>query len=797
MNQDALSDWPGAAAGHSVPRGSWKAWAFGVVLPAGVLMFETVSGFCASVFFNPVPTFWHFLLLALVPVMNGVLLKSGTGERPQWRGWLAGVAAVVAVFYALLFLPMAHLSIFALIFVGLGMLSLTPIFAGIATVVLARRAMAQSEESPQFARAWKQGLVAGLLALVALEAGGVWTRVQLATAVEGGEAGEAAIDRLRWHHSPQVMLRTCYEFGNGPMMNTDIGGWLVNGWRLPAAMIGDAGWNTGPGVEARRDVYFRVTGEAFNTRPPPSRGIAMPGRRIDPLAEFEFDAHLGGDEVAVRLKNLDLVESRFDGHACPASRIAYGEWTMVFENRSMRAQEARCQVRLPRDGRVSRLTLWVNGEPEEAAFHTVSAVKAAYRAVAVVQRLDPVLVTEVGPDTVMMQCFPVPAQGRMKIRLGVTAPLHNGKWELPYLLERNFGIPNALEHAVWMQSPEPLRMTEGRVATRNATGSEGGYLLSEVHPHDRTLAGGLIIDVAAAREPAGVVWCEDRFAPAHERILVREPAEAVDRLARRLIVVVDGSASMKERAKMIAAALQPLDPAAYEILLADDGAREIPLDALEKHRFSGGRDNAPALREALLRASEKGADIVWIHGPQAVRLSQSESVIQRIERGAGGISIHRIEARPGPNRLAEMIYKTGALKRGPSLEDDGEAVAQYLREITGFSSLPAWRWKRAPAAEGIEGTQVWDQLARLWAATTVDDPMALPDDAARSQRAAGYQLVTAHSGAVVLETQRQYEEHGLDQVDPASTPSIPNIPEPSTWMLVMLAGLMTALRRRR
>ena len=72
---------------------------------------------------------------------------------------------------------------------------------------------------------------------------------------------------------------------------------------------------------------------------------------------------------------------------------------------------------------VSRLTLWIDGEEREAAFGGRSQVKTAYKET-VQQRRDPVLVTTCGPDRVLVQCFPVPpGGGRMKLRLGITAPL--------------------------------------------------------------------------------------------------------------------------------------------------------------------------------------------------------------------------------------------------------------------------------------------------------------------------------------------------------------------------------------
>ena len=182
---------------------------------------------------------------------------------------------------------------------------------------------------------------------------------------------------------------------------------------------------------------------------------------------------------------------------------------MVFKNTSANPQEARCQVRLPRDGRVSRLTLWVNGEPREAAFSTVSKVKAAYKAVAVVQRRDPVLVNVVGPDTVMVQCFPVPAHGEMKIRFGVTAPLDGGRWEMPRIVERNFGTTSTLEHAVWLQGDRGFDLT--------GTGKKlAAHRDGEGHSLPATLAGSTVMD-------SGIALVADPLARATVRSLVRGP----------------------------------------------------------------------------------------------------------------------------------------------------------------------------------------------------------------------------------------------------------------------------------
>lgn len=772
-------------------------WAFGVVFPALVLVFETLFSFCGSVFFDPVPTWWHFLLIATVPLTNGWLLKGGGGSSERTKGIAAGIALVVAGFYGLLFLPLFPVSAIALIYL-IGILSLTPVFAALSTWRITRSARRGSNDTRSFSSGRRIGVSFALLSLLALEGPSLWTRANLAAANRDGESRETAISRLRAFHSERVLLKACYEGNRGIEMATDVSGWTLMSWQIPFAMFGGRsidGWRFDS--ERSREVFFRVTGKPFNSLKPPSKrnGGALIGR-VDPMEDFEFDDHLGGDEVAVRLKHLDLTDSRFDGHVDSVSGIGYGEWTMVFHNGSNQAKEARCQVRLPRDGRVSRLTLWVNGEPREAAFSTIAKVKAAYKSVAVVQRRDPVLVNVVGPDTVMVQCFPVPANGDMKIRFGISAPLVDGEWEMPRIVERNFGIKNGLEHALWLQGDKAFRLTGSGDPKASHTDGDGQSL-------PLTLAGEAVMDPHLAlrmETPASTseaVWCEDRFAKPEERFLIREKITRPRAAAKEVVLVIDGSASMEAARAWLSGALKSTNQEGLKIILADDKARVVNPSELEDFRFSGGRDNEPALREAIRMAKETAAPVVWIHGPQAVGLSQPEALLQLLERGTIRPVIHEVEAVSGPNRLAESVFRSGCLKRGPSLSKPAEDLSRLLDALRTNGNEPAWHWKRAAVSDGITGKKVWDQLARLWAAETAENPLTSLAGTQRAELAARYQLVTSFSGAVVLETQQQYEDHGLTPADGSATPQVPSVPEPSSSLLVILAATAALMRRKR
>jgi hypothetical protein len=294
---------------------------------------------------------------------------------------------------------------------------------------------------------------------------------------------------------------------------------------------------------------------------------------------------------------------------------------------------------------------------------------------------------------------------------------------------------------------------------------------------------------------APVVWCEDPFASANERFLIRSPEKIRLRPSGKPLLVLDGSASLHEAKPWLLPVLRDWK---YEILLADDGARALSANDLGSIRFSGGRDNEPALREAVRRAkSGEIGDIIWLHGPQAAGLSQTEALLQLLERGTHQPTIHDIALVPGPNRLAEALTPSQVLHRGPALMEPGKDLSAFLQTLANERDVRTWRWQRDATPPERLGPPVWDHLARQWAAERIDTPQPGAHETELPALAARYQLVTPLSGAVVLETVEQYKQHGLEPIDPNTAPQIPGVPEPSTTILILLATSAAVFRRHR
>ncbi|MCX6998541.1 MAG: VIT domain-containing protein [Kiritimatiellaeota bacterium] len=434
---------------------------FGVALPVITLLVEGLSGLCASILFDPLPTLAHVALITLVPLAN--LLALLALRHPTWRPWKAtlwlnGLAMGIALYYALQFAVITPFACIALLYLGLGLLPLSPLMALVCTLLLRRRLRRMA---PAAVPVWRP-LLTSLAALLLLAAPKIITLTGLhLAAADNAPTRARGLHLLRSCGSREELLRASYvqravEFD--PLV------WLA---RLLTAQP--------PPLEQIREIYYRVTGQPFNTVRPPD----LRGRRGALFNADEWDFAQSGEQVAARLRGLTLEQSRLDGRVEAAAGLAYLEWTLVFKNKDPAQREARAQMLLPPGGVVSRLTLWVNGEEREAAFSGRGQVRAAYQSV-VQRRRDPVLVTTCGPDRVLLQCFPVPPNGgTMKTRVGITVPLSllaNGEalLALPLFLETNFGLDAEVQPAVWLESDGALtapgltseRLADGKFALR-------------------------------------------------------------------------------------------------------------------------------------------------------------------------------------------------------------------------------------------------------------------------------------------------------------------------------------------
>lgn len=776
---------------ESPPRAGIWLLIVAVLIPAASFVIELATGMCAGTVFDPMPTLVHVILVGLVPAANAWAWMAINRNRPDQRrllGWVNGGTIGVGIFYTLLFLPLAIPGLIAVIFFGIGLLPLSPALSLLGAVLLRRQLRRLGGTADSGLPGFWRGMALAWVILIAVETPTLITRVAMQKAASA--EADTQLTGIRWLRSlgrEEQLLRACYGY-TARAQGSDLWSWLL-GDTLPVS------------AERAREIYYRVTGRSFNSVPAPS---VRTGRGSwDGLDDWTWDEDQGGESVGGRIKGLFLASSRLDSSINPEAAWSYTEWTMEFRNDSRQQREARAQILLPPGGVVSRLTLWVNGEEREAAFAGRAQTREAYEKVAIQQRRDPVLVTTAGPDRVQMQCFPVPPDGGlMKIRLGITAPLTlssetNGLARLPVVLERNFTVAKEFKHAVWAQSSTDL---------------ETGYAALALEPsnHGQVAVRGLLDDhelsspqalLHVHRPPARrFAWTKDTRSSG-EHFIRQEILPQLPTTPTNLILVVDGSAAMAQHwAQIVQAATNLSTTTATSLVLASDRVETLTnTTTLARFRPAGGQDNLPALLKAWELAIRKpGSVIVWIHGPQPIKLMPGAALDQLFERSPQRPAIYELQTEPGADRIVEQFENYHSFQSIVRMGTIAEDLARGLAQAQGATQN--WKFQRsvvdseraAQADAAVEGTL---QLARLWANETIGRLKSDRKVAEAVKRAALFQLVTPVSGAVVLETREQFAQNGLQ---PAEVDTVPSIPEPGTGalLIVSLAALHLARRKK-
>jgi hypothetical protein len=762
----------------------------GVIMPVISITIEATSHICAEAFFDPIPTAWHMLLVVFVPLAQlhvWFVIRRGATTRPVLTGLANAIAIGVSLFYTIIYVPILPLAALTLLFI-IGLLPLAPLLSLVASLVMRVQLKQVKTASAQKSFALrKSGLFAGLgitaLLIGAIELPGSLTRYGLQMAASSAPTTRSqGIEFLRKWGSKEYLLRTCYG---------------RSGWATDLFGFFFLVYDPVSPLEAQK-IYYRVTGETFDTSAPPrrrARGQLVPD-------EFDFDRDQGGVQVGGTLKGLSLSNSKIDGSVDANGGVGYMEWTLQFLNESQVQREARAEVQLPPGAVVSRLTLWVNGEEREAAFAGKGKVRQAYQSV-VRQRRDPVLVTTAGRDRILVQCFPVPPdRGEMKIRVGITVPLvledaNNVRLLFPRFVSRNFRIPNDLTHSTWIESKAQM------------TASNGAFMSGRSNTDTFTMGGGISdTDLSAPgtsiKLPRANVsaWSKDPFETGNF-IIRQSVVERMPSHLYRIVLVVDTSAPMETLANEIRGALRAI-PSQFDVKLVlanSDEAQNVVASGIDEisatlasATFGGGADNTPALVKAWELAAEKPGNnaIIWIHTPQLLQLHSIWDLKQRWERRPYGPTLYSLQTMNGADVIEKNLDGVNEVKTVPRVSYLMTDLENLLSQLTGQTRTVEFvRTSTTVDIDPAEGEfkQASDHLARLWANDEVTRILNARDEAlndAAITLASRYQLVTPVTGAVVLENAQQYSAADLTPVEAGT---VPTIPEPEIVALLIVAAI--------
>lgn len=536
----------------------------------------------------------------------------------------------------------------------------------------------------------------------------------------------------------------------------------VSGFSLAELLIPNRGLDTG--TDTDRDLYFKITGKPFDEKD----------------AKSASEADTKSPTVGEKIAGLSLAKSHFTGSIDSSSLSSSIDWALTFHNSSLATQEARCEIGIPKGGVVSRVTLWINGVSHDGAFASTSKAQQAYDSVVSKQR-DPLLVTMSAPDRVLVQCFPVPAKGGgMKIRLGLKVPLDTtdgttGTVELPRLLDSNFTKPKRhLVDIVSNQAPvKTLPGIESKIS--NGATNLSGFIKTDEENKTTELT-----FKRASSLP--VVAVADAFAQT-PRYILQKLNEAATEPLKQVFVVIDTSSSIRQNADDIKKCLSLIPvafkPAVYIVREKTEEESEVKfvpesIDQAKKllasDLFVGGKDNWPALQNALETAAEKkNCAVLWIHGPQPLSQNLAEaSALDLVNK----VALYDMQIGKGLNSISQRLplVDPSSLLSTKSIEYDShyDNFKAMLRDWEkGCKTFIVKREScSAPPKSGmLKDAAIAAQITSLWAKGQLDAMLRNGQQQKAEIFAGRYRIVSPVTAAVVLESDADYVAFDLKRGD--------------------------------
>jgi Vault protein inter-alpha-trypsin domain len=506
-------------------------------------------------------------------------------------------------------------------------------------------------------------------------------------------------------------------------------------------------------------MYFVVTGKA-HTQPE-----SVVGRYLDVK-----------DPTPSKVDGLTLAESKVSGVIDANSLTSVMYWTMVFGNQSEQSQEAQAKIALPPGAAVSRVTLWVNGIPQEAAFNSTQRVTQAYEWITQHNR-DPILVTETAPGVISLQAFPVPKFGEMKIRIGITAPLNaqskrDFTFTAPRVISSNFGIED---------SSTELKLESNASITSTVSDADSVSKNSQFIYTAQMLSNSAKPYQFAIHRKTDFTEFSARATHSKEDMVIKEKMISVTNHVNKLAVVVDGSDAINQNRDDISRALAAI-PKGIEtrVMLANqrDAVETLSvkqaIDRLPNLEYTAGCDDTKALLAARKYVGRDGQGaIVWIHGPQPIVLEQDKRpLFGLMNSGEHKLKVYEYQS----DAVASNAVRSYLTDLDRAASPDFQTISadgSVEQDLTGFfkntfSKGEVFKVQIAKIANKHADSTSYDfpvssRVSTIWAADEARKCVAEGDTNTAVLLGTAYRVVTPATGAVVMERESDYAHQNLER----------------------------------
>jgi hypothetical protein len=485
----------------------------------------------------------------------------------------------------------------------------------------------------------------------------------------------------------------------------------------------------------------------------------MTGRAAEPPLTTALDTAFTRQYVGAPVEGLSLPRSTMYVVPSPEQLSGTVYWTFVFRNSNPNAQEARIQLHLPPGAVANAMTIWMEGKPRQASVYSTASATQAYQDV-VMGRRDPALLTMPGDQTLLAQCYPVPAGGEEKLRISIATPMQRisktkAALLLPLLETANCNLGK--EHNIQVETKEDITCSNPLVTFEHQPQAQ--FQESDL-PSSNLTQSGLSIELSRS---AGAE--QQIFAGTGNR-LIRTKLKHIPPASPKLVVVVlDCGPSLKDESSAILKKLMEVEKSVpCSVIFADQSTPRTltPEQAMKKLSaipFIGGHDNTRALvRACTLAASTAGSRVIWVHGSQP----GYDDNIYPLPPHLTPPAIYDISldgSVDAGNRLLRNHRELGAtilVPRQDELTKDIFALAvpssRPTEQLTFVYDGTLTSKTNAAYNHEADCLAAFEQCQNLLANHKIPEAIAL---------ASSKTIVTPVTGAAVLERDSDYSSHGL------------------------------------
>lgn len=286
------------------------------------------------------------------------------------------------------------------------------------------------------------------------------------------------------------------------------------------------------------------------------------------------DDYISKHAVGSKIEGLSLLRSTLNAIMHPDTLSSTINWTYVFKNETTEAQEIRAEIGLPDGAVISGLTLWHDGEPQDATVAVTGNIPGQYQW-STAGHDCPAIVTPLGRGRYLLHCYPVLQDEELKVRLQITAPLKSETTTqafvtLPRLVASNFDLSG--EHVCRVLSPQALAT---KCPSLKADKTPTGIKILTGKLDEPTIANtGVTVNVARPQAGAPVAvldnWVTYDAQKASDRKAEQEAARLRERLRRReqraashrrqMVVMLDARRDLRDQVEDIERAIDRGDP---------------------------------------------------------------------------------------------------------------------------------------------------------------------------------------------------------------------------------------------